>query len=126
MKRHGSLAQLAVEGRGEFGSKTLAMTLRYSHLPPAHKATAVALVTEAVAPGPIASPPPGTRPPPFATDPQRFRHAVCPPGDRLTTAQSGSRRRPRHPGRTAATPARPLCAALLRRRRTLGQHPSQG
>src|SRR4029077_14591856 len=31
---HGSLAQLAVEGRGGFGSKTLAMTPRYSHLPP--------------------------------------------------------------------------------------------
>jgi len=38
------------------GHKTLAMTLRYSHLAPAHKATAVARLTEALAPGPIDEP----------------------------------------------------------------------
>jgi hypothetical protein len=38
------------------GHKTLAMTLRYSHLAPAHKATAVARPAEALAHGPIDEP----------------------------------------------------------------------
>src|SRR5262249_61129935 len=46
------------------GHKTLEMTLRYSHLAPAHKATAVARLTEALAPGPIDEPPAAAAGPP--------------------------------------------------------------
>jgi hypothetical protein len=70
------------------GHKTLAMTLRYSHLAPAHKATAVARLTDALAPGPISEPAAAAAgapvPPPSAADPERFRHA---PSGRQTPAK---------------------------------------
>ena len=77
----------------------------------------------AARPAPAAATP--TPPPPVPAP----TPGVCPPGDvwRLTTAQLGSRRRPRPHGRTpAATPAHRLCAALLRSRRTLGERPRWG
>src|SRR5262245_8019347 len=60
------------------GHKTLEMTLRYSHLALAHKATAVARLTEALAPGPLNEPAAAaagtSAPPPSAVDPERFRN----------------------------------------------------
>ena len=69
------------------GHKTLAMTLRYSHLAPAHKATAVARLAEALASGPIVEPATavaGAPAPLPAADPERFRNA---PSGRQTPAK---------------------------------------
>jgi integrase len=70
------------------GHKTLEMTLRYSHLAPAHKATAVARLTEALAPVTVVEPAAavagGPATPPPAADPERFRHA---PSGRQTPAK---------------------------------------
>jgi hypothetical protein len=54
------------------------MTLRYSHLAPAHKATAVARLTAALIPVPAVEPAVAAgapAKPPVAVDPERFRHA---------------------------------------------------
>jgi hypothetical protein len=72
------------------GHKTLAMTLRYSHLAPAHKATAVARLTEALAPGPIDEPAAAAAgallPLPSATD--RNVSGTCRVGDRRQRSES--------------------------------------
>ena len=107
------------------GHKTLEMTLRYSHVAPAHKATAVARLTEALAPGPIGEPAAvaaGARmPPPSAADPERFRNV---PSGRQTPAKREYlrsrrlgqwRRGESNPGRRAAAvdhgPRKPTLAS---------------
>jgi hypothetical protein len=69
------------------GHKTLEMTLRYSHLAPAHKAAAVSRLTDALAHETIVEPvtaAAGAPAPPPAADPARFEHA---PSGRQTPAK---------------------------------------